>query len=119
MGDFEIYDDDSNSDNDRTDDDGVTESSYQRDVEREQTIDAAENASELLPLFRQNRDDQGISPGEEMDQIVLTKCGHVFHKSCISGWIGGVNGKVTNKKALQIEDDIGHDENVVPYVAKI
>jgi hypothetical protein len=31
----------------------------------------------------------------------------------------GVNGKVTNKKALQIEDDIGRDENVVPYVAKI
>jgi len=91
MGDFEIYDDDDdgNSDNNGTDDDGVTGSSYQRDVERGQAIDGAENSSEPPSLFRQNSDDQGISPGEEMDQIVLTKCGHVFHKSCMGGWIGG------------------------------
>jgi hypothetical protein len=90
MGDFEIYNDDGNNDNNGTDDDGVTRSCDQRDYEREHMIDATENSSELPPLLRQNnRDDQGISPGEEMDQIVLTKCGHVFHKSCMGGWIGG------------------------------
>jgi hypothetical protein len=31
----------------------------------------------------------GTTPSEELDTIVQTKCGHLFHKKCIGGWVGG------------------------------
>lgn len=54
-----------------------------------------DTVSELPSATKSDNNDSTIQSGdgtshsEELDAIVQTKCGHLFHKKCIGGWVGG------------------------------
>jgi len=65
-------------------------------------------------MEEENDDDDELSPStpKELSEdspstIVRTKCGHLFHKECLKGWVGGMWSANTNTGHFQINSQ--HD----------
>ena len=81
------------------------------DLEKEGTgLDSDENEA----LATNDEGDGELSPStpKELSEdspstIVRTKCGHIFHKECLKGWVGGMWSANTNTGHFQIDSQ--HD----------
>lgn len=78
----------------------------ERDVES-LTVTPKSDTDKLNPGINDDNDDSGdkplintaaSSPLVEGDSIVMTKCGHIFHRSCLGSWVSG-NWRESNGRA--------------------